>query len=880
MINSNFKKDKLNLKEWQRFFIESDPSYGNIVASILQSIFKNKFTSLVNLSSSIEKNSSVILSGEGTVDLLLKIDNIIRLYPRFYLARESSSDISDNFTNDNAYYASMISIKCDFIITFDFYKVGGLSEEYKNEVENLINRVMDNNRKVAVRYLIKLMTYGSYFVSRDYLENEIYDKNIPYTNYKIKDIFKKFDVQKFSNFGSLISSANIDDSNNIISNIKVLSIPFTAYHADKYVYRDIQHIYREKYNIGKKELKVKLLYLNADYFVLEKAKSIYDLLVNKIYTEYFNEDNDTDSDGFNFGLEKSKEKNKILNISEIDEEYDRLISKKAKIDKSVRKNMIFKVLKNDKLVSKHDLDLLETIDLEKLHVKKNFVNVVNYLSNPFLSKFVNTSSLRFLRQYITTNYGENLTENVSEEVKMFVEKKLFDFIQSKSCFFIEYFSNAARIISESINERQFLVETVIKNSILYKNLFFTKYLVKPRKISTKIFSNLLNIIGNEYFTFLNDGVEDDLVVIPFIKMKEFMVYLIKEEINSSWEKLSNFFNDLSGIMSSNVYHGSIGEIEIKMTAIHARSYEILVKEKLNTNHFNIATRDDIEFIFQDKEHDKLKNLLNHLIDLHEKIGFGFDSKKDYNELIELYNKRCNDYFFYKHRDEKYDEKITHENKFLEFLKRLFFWFPRSFNEYHLYKTMKKNRVFDDKVSFYYQKERKVFVPVNKEILDIKQQISNLIDSNTEKKKLRKKQKKDECDELLKENKKNKSKKKTPLIQLIELEDEEKKLFDYIKDYIIDGKDVIFTHNPDILEEKIVIYVKEKVKAKPLFMREDLSNKDINTIDEYVTRYFNLKRLIDKHYLVQKEIIKLANDKKIYILFLSKLYAQLICAEEE
>ena len=76
---------KLNLKDWQTYYLKKDYINGNLIASVLQTLFKNRYTSLINLSKIIDKNISVVLSGEGTVDLLLKFKDLIIVTPKFYI---------------------------------------------------------------------------------------------------------------------------------------------------------------------------------------------------------------------------------------------------------------------------------------------------------------------------------------------------------------------------------------------------------------------------------------------------------------------------------------------------------------------------------------------------------------------------------------------------------------------------------------------------------------------------------------------------------------------------------------------------------------------------------------------------------------------------
>ena len=116
-------------------------------------------------------------------------------------------------------------------------------------------------------------------------------------------------------------------------------------------------------------------------------------------------------------------------------------------------------------------------------------------------------------------------------------------------------------------------------------------------------------------------------------------------------------------------------------------------------------------------------------------------------------------------------------------------------------------------------------------------------------------------------------KKAPPPQLQKLENNEEKLFYSIKDYLLDNKDIIFTHDTDEPDENIVIYVKNKDYTGRLVNRIDkeVEKGNINTIEEIGTRYFIIKKLIDKKYIVQKIVSTVKDNEKVFALFLSRSF---------
>jgi hypothetical protein len=854
MIGSN----NLNLRDWQQYYIKLDPSYGNLIASILQSIFKNKYSTINSLINTIKKKQTKIVTEEGTIDLLFKFDEVIKLTPRF--------QITNTVTGEDNKIKNSLSIVCDFIITLNFNNIKGFNNEYIKSVQELLDKLTAINKKILIKYLLKQLTKGNYFVSMDFLEKEIFESKIPFTDYTVQDIFQKFNVTSYNTIYSLLNLNNYDDNNNITSNVKVISIPFTPYHMDTYLSRELQHVYRIKYNIGKGELNTKLLYLNADY-PIEDKKTIYDALVLSIYNNYLpNKLDRTCNDDFKFETDDmTQQENKSLEDSSTTEVQDIK-------DKFERKKMILKILKADK-IPKHEIDFLDSIDYEKLHIKNTFVSVLNYLSNPFLSKIINTAQFRFLKQYIITNYGPSIKESIDEETRALIEKKFIEYIQSKNCYFIEFYNNILQNICDLTGEKKFLVDTIIRTSSIFKNFCFTKYLVKQKKTSINNFQTFLKIIGSDFFAFLNDGSEDDMVVVPYLKIKEFLLFLITSEINSTWQKLKDLFEELLKTVKSIVFTANQSGADIRMVMIDSTNYNITVKDRSNVKNFQIKTIEDIEFIFQDKEQEKFKTIVKMLYNLHYKSGFGFDNKKDFNKLIEMYNARCDEYSLYKLKLDQYEEATSSAKGFLAFLKKLFFWIPMAINNHNLLRIMKKNEIVAKKIKLYYTQpvecqKTKVLVGNNSELGNIKEKIMEFINTKDEIDLIKAKRKQEKVKEIQpkKEIKKEEEKK----IPLPELDSEELKLFEFINKYLKADKDVMFTRSSNMDEEIIVIYIKDN-KSPTLFSN---NLKDLNTIDEYSTRYFNIKQLINKRYISQKELIRTTNDnKKICYLTYARQYYQ-------
>ena len=96
-------------------------------------------------------------------------------------------------------------------------------------------------------------------------------------------------------------------------------------------------------------------------------------------------------------------------------------------------------------------------------------------------------------------------------------------------------------------------------------------------------------------------------------------------------------------------------------------------------------------------------------------------------------------------------------------------------------------------------------------------------------------------------------------------------------YLQKQKEIIFTLDSNSPDDNIVLYVKEKIYSKQKIevdeskLLKDIDKKDINTIEEIGTKYSVLKRLVEKRYLVLKNIYVIKKDKKVFGLFLSKSY---------
>ncbi|MBN2545516.1 MAG: hypothetical protein JXB50_06950 [Spirochaetes bacterium] len=863
----------LGVKTWQNLFIKSDPSYGNLIASVLQTIFKNKYISLLSLIKSIESNSSILISGEGALDLLPKYLEPLIIIPKYYISNNPMDYNSEDIL-ESIYYEAVLNIRCDFLITFDKTKVSDLSEEFMKKVDNTIDIVRNNNRNIIINYLLKMISEGQYFIPQEFLEKGIFEEKIPKTKYSIKDIFNKFNINETNNFNILLNLANRNsETNETESNMKILNIPFTAFHINNYLTRLYQDICRKKYNIGKSDLHVKFLFLNSEYFLSNSKKTVYEILAENTYYEYFFDSRTDDLEVKENIFKTIKDRllndinalyKEIFNIkknnlskdmnSEFDDEPVFDVHEKGSI-----KKQILRILKNDKTPTR-ELAILNSLDVDRLLIKKTFIDTLKNLSNPFLNKVIDTSSINLLKQYLVSNYGDNFKDNISNEVSELIEKKLLDFIKSTQCNFIEYFSQLVAKIAEATGEKEAVVENVILNSYLYKNFFFIRFLKKSKSMPAFTFHNLYNQLNRESYLIMREGNEDDKVIIPFIKIKEFLIYLLSEEITIAWEKLSGLFDEILQIISQNIFKASQNKMNVTMFVV-GQDFNITIKENQTLRDFQIQKIEEIEYVFQDIEHDKLKTILSELYNLHQRTGFGFDNKKDFNELIQVYYKRQGEYFLFKSKSDRYYELTSDENILTSILKKIFFWLPRALNELRLRKVTIKNKTVEKKASYHYinQKTESGIYSDEKEILDIKDRISSFIDFN----------KKVE-NTILNDAKKKKIEKSGQNISvpaLIEADDKELKLFDFIKIYIKKNKNVIFTHNPDLQDEQVVIYVKDNVNR--YLLKKD--TKELNTIDEYSTRYFLINNLIKKHYLVKKEFISLEKNKKMYGLYFSPSY---------
>ena len=113
--------------------------------------------------------------------------------------------------------------------------------------------------------------------------------------------------------------------------------------------------------------------------------------------------------------------------------------------------------------------------------------------------------------------------------------------------------------------------------------------------------------------------------------------------------------------------------------------------------------------------------------------------------------------------------------------------------------------------------------------------------------------------------------------MIQLDEKEKRLFEKIKEFLLKQKEIIFTLDVNSNDDNIVLYIKERIYSRDKFglndnkMLKDIDKKDINTIEEIGTKYSLIKRLVEKRYLVLKNLYTIKKDKKVYGLYLSKSY---------
>lgn len=862
----SLQERKLPLKSWQTLFIKSDPSYGNLMASILQSIFKNRYLSLLNLIKSIDNNPSVLISGEGAIDLISKYLEPLHIIPKYYISNMSIGFDSNEDILETIFYESLITIRCDFLITFKPKKVNDLTETFIKKIEETIDTVKRNNRNILINYFLKLIKEDQYFIPLEFLEKSIYEERIPKTKYSIKDLFYKFNISDTDNIYDIIKDANKNHNNNdLVNNIKVLNVPFTPFHMNNYLKKAYQDVSRKKFGIGKSELNVKLLYLNPDYILPKTNKPVYAILAEKVFYECFYEGDkegkalavkkvskDLDRDFDSLYSEVFKQKNSLS----VDGEFDTTsITKEGSI-----KREIIKILKNDKVPTR-ELALINSVDIDRLMIKSSFVEILRNLSNPFLNKIIDVSKMNLLRVYLVTNYGDNLNGGISKEIYELIEKKLCEFVRSSNSYFIEYFSQIVSKIAEATGEKESVVENIILNSDIYQNFFFVRFLkgIKLKKGVEEELSVMKDLkkIGAQ---IVREGEEDNKVVVPYIKLKEFLIYLLSAEIDTAWEKLSVLFEEFIPFVKQSVFKAKKSGTEISVFQVGS-DFNIIVKDKKEKREFQIKKLEEIEYIFQDFENSKLKDMLSDLYNLIQKRGFGFDNKKEFNELLQHYYKRSKEYYDLKGKSDRLYELTYAKNILFVILKSIIFWLPRALLELKLHKVSSKNDFFTRKSTYYYidqKKEMGIYDDEN-EVYAIKERISNFIEFN----------KKVESS-ILTEKDKNKKNKVDEEKKLPELTEEEKELFDFVKSYLTKDKIVVFTHNPELQDEKILLYVKESGSKKFL---EDKNNLSINTLDEFSCRYYLIKNLIMKRYLQQKEYLDftLEKDKKTYTLHFSKYF---------
>lgn len=204
--------------------------------------------------------------------------------------------------------------------------------------------------------------------------------------------------------------------------------------------------------------------------------------------------------------------------------------------------------------------------------------------------------------------------------------------------------------------------------------------------------------------------------------------------------------------------------------------------------------------------------------------------------------------------------------------------------HNLYKIKFENKGIANKANVYYLNKQIGQDKEHRERGDIKNKISEFIE-------LKRTESPQNKVNAVKDKKSLKEKiLKPPILEtihpLIKLEDKEEKVFSFIKDYILKDKYIVFSHDKTINDEIVVLYVKDNELCKdkelaynyensddPLnFLSKKIpTNRDINTIDELSVRYSVVKNLTFKHYIVLKEVMNVNEDKKVYLLLLSKSF---------
>jgi hypothetical protein len=871
--------NRLNVKEWQSYHIKNDDFFGNVTASILQYIYKNKYASLIALSKSIKKNPSIILPGDGVAGLLLKMKNLIDIMPKFFITNYFQSKAEDS-SPDFIY-----TVKCDFIIKLKFDMFNEIPDKYIESATDAFRMLEANNKKIILKYLTKEALSGScgYFVSKDFLEKEIFEAKIYSADENTSGVMKKFNLTKYAALDDLINVSNFnEETKSVEDNIKIIGVPFTPAKMNGYFSIRAQKILHDRYGAGKDGINIKLLFLNSEVFLKNEGETVFEALAEKLYDEYFNEKigsikkEKSVKEEADFSFENifqskeeeasSKHKDNIISDEHFNVHLEENIGEELS-NRAGRKELILNILMREKIPSS-EINLLRNISADKLKVKKVFSETLDILCTPFLSQIINTGRLKFLKTFIISNYGESLRENINEETSRETEEKFLNYLKSSSCGFIERFNGIIKLISEETAGKEYITENILKNSFIFNNLVFKKYIQKPKEAAGNKRINAMALINNEFNIFMDTGTQEELYIIPYIKIKELMVYLCSGNINRGWEKLAALFESFLPVLNSSIYKADFDNGLVSLSSAAPGNFELYIKKGADGKSFVIKKPEDIEYILKDKELEEIKKAVAELFKLHNKRGFGFTDKNDFLKFIALYNKRSGQYYYYKDKTEAFEKSLLNAGFISTIIKKIIYWFSASIAEHNLYKIKEEDREFAGKIIYSYT-EKKGSVNKNN-LAEVKEKITGDIDNVKRREKLEALRSKGGGEigsyrdmKIQKETvfKKDAVKKK-------ELEPEEEKLYSRLSFLLSGDKDAVFLHYPEKEDEAVIIYIKDRVEDKmPLFQKVEWQDS-IKEAEQVKTRYYLIKNLAKKGYLTLKSSTSSGNSQKQYYLFIN------------
>ena len=333
-IVESIKSKYINSNQYKFYFVDDEISSGNTLeyfVTLLNNITSNhiKFSAVFAMINRIDKFGALILNNYCNeynfyIYKNLNIKPIKTNFENCYLCERKKE------LNDLAKKSSLIFIK----------------SQYRNKAEDLninistdIETVVDNKKLIEFKNYLKM-------TSTEFINNNIekFDKIDEKSYFKIGEYLNDFKKQVKNNFYQMYFTNKIDDSNldiaimNIlnfeadIAFVKALYFPKLSYYhkvrvlTHKYIYDKLKKKRNEYFDIKTKNITIKPILTSIDLRTLKSYIQLSD------FYEYYNNDEKTNIDKFNFFIIASSYMNMNYILEEEMIEFYYNLAKKVKKD--------------------------------------------------------------------------------------------------------------------------------------------------------------------------------------------------------------------------------------------------------------------------------------------------------------------------------------------------------------------------------------------------------------------------------------------------------------------------------------------------------------------------------------------------------------------